>query len=100
MVAAKLVAELLSQVVLRPPRPRVGRSAVRLNARWFAAGCRLLLGRDELLPAHHGKHDVAARERTVIVGPRRQRRGRAQEPGNECGLRERQGPGGLSIEML
>ena len=77
MVAAELVAELLTQVVLRPARARIRRRSVRLNPRTLAAGGRLLRPGDEFLFAHQGQDYVAALERTVVVGQGEERRVRA-----------------------
>ena len=46
--------------------------------------------RDEPLLAHLRQHDVAALERAVVVRPGRQRRRRANQPGDERRLRQRQ----------
>ena len=91
VVAAELVAELLAQVVLGPAGARyrrasdtAGCAAGRARA---AASCS---GGDEFLLAHPARARLAAFERAVVVGPRRQRRRRAQESGNQRGLRQRQ----------
>ena len=57
-------------------------------------------GGDEPLRAHLREHEVAALERAVVVRPRRQRRRRANQPGDERRLRQRERPRRLAEQML
>ena len=100
VVAAEFVAELLPQEFLRPAGARVVRLAVRLDARPHPARGVLLRAGDQPLVAHLREHDVAALERAVVVGPRRQRRRRANQAGDERRLRQRHLARGLSKQML
>ena len=100
VVAAEFVAELLPQELLRPARTRVGRLPVWLDARPHSL-CRLLFCRgDETELAHARKHQVAAIQGAVVVRPGRQRRWRADQPGNQRRLRERHGVCRLPEQVL
>ncbi len=90
MVAAEFVSELLAKIFLGPRRPRIVGLAIRGNGRPYAPSRLLLCGRDELLLAHRRKHQMTALERTVVVRPRRERRGRANQSGDQRGFRQRQ----------
>ena len=100
VVAAELVAELLAQELLRPAGARVVRLPVRLDLRPHAPRRVFLRGGDEALLAHLRQHDVAALERAVVVRPRRQRRRRADQPGDERRLRQRDRLRRLAEQML
>ena len=65
MIAAKLVAELLAQKLLRVASARIGRSGKRRDADPRGARRALLRLRDEALLAHARQHDVAALDRAI-----------------------------------
>ena len=88
MVAAEPLAELLAQELLRVAAARIARAGIRPDADARPPRLPLLRLGDEALLAHPRQHDVAARERAVEVRPRRQRRRRARQPGDERALRE------------
>ena len=90
MVAAELVAELLAQVLLGVAAARIDGARVRPDPDARAPRRPLLLGRDEAFLPHPREHDVAAFERAVEVRPRRQRRRRARQAGDQRRLRQRQ----------
>ncbi len=100
MVAAEPIAELLAQELLRVAVPRVDRAGERTNARPGLRGGALLDGRDVVFLAHPLQHDVAALDGPVVVRPRRQRGGRADQSGDNRRFRQRQPRGGFSIQVF
>ena len=90
MIAAEFIAEPLPQVRLGVAMTRIAVAAIGADAqRRLQRGAKLRLG-DESLVAHAREHDVAARPRLVEVRPRRQRRRRARQAGDQRALRQRQ----------
>ncbi len=88
MIAAEFIAESLTKVRLGITVAAGAVAAIWLDAHRRLACLRFLRGSNETLVAHPRQHDVTAPLRLVEVVPRRQRRRRPRETGNQRALGE------------
>jgi hypothetical protein len=83
MVAAEPIAELLPQELLGVPAARVPCARIGGDPDRRGPGRALLRLGDEPFLTHPRQHHMAAGPRPLEVGPRRQRRRRTRQPGDE-----------------